>query len=193
MTFASIRQLAALLLASGIGTASLPSWAGIIYGIDYQNYNGRSGHAVYSELDITRDGFMGAYCTEGAGAGGRRIVFPFDVRDGFEIYRVDVWGVDTSVGSNLAFSLVESCQPFLSGGIPTRTILGTASSSGSAGDFLAIPYFGSHSVDPGTCAYFLEARFAADNAACVGADLAVRRVRLLTNNPDVIFRDDFEA
>lgn len=178
-------------IAVAIAVAAPLASAGILYGIDYRSYNGRSGHPVDSELEVTRTGFLGAYCAEAAEAGGRRMVYPLDVPDGFEIFGVTAWGEDNSAGNDLGLRLMESCQPFLEGGLPVTVPLATASTSGSDGEFSLFLFADQYVVQNATCAYWLEARFAADNAACAGTDLALTRFRVLTNNPDVIFRDHF--
>jgi hypothetical protein len=113
-------------IAVAIAVAAPLATAGILYGTDFRSYNGRSGHPVDSELEVTRTGFLGAYCAEPAEAGGRRMVYPLDVPDGFEIFGVTAWGEDNSAGNDLGLRLMESCQPFLEGGLPVTAPLATA-------------------------------------------------------------------
>ena len=44
-----------------------------------------------------------------------------------------------------------------------------------------------------TCTYYIESRFAQDTSACAGPALVLTRIRTLTLDPDVIFRDGFES
>jgi hypothetical protein len=185
------RGPAPLLLAVAVALATPQALAGILYGIDYHSYNGRSGHPEDSDVAISRTGFFGAYCANGAEAGGRRMIYPLDVPDGFEIFDVHVWGDDSSVANDLGLRIMESCQPFLEGGLPSTTPLATATTSGSDGEFSLSLFADQYPVQDSTCAYWLEARFAADDTACDGINLALTRFRVLVNNPDVIFRDHF--
>ena len=181
----------ALLLAAGFVLASAQANAGVLYGTDYDSYNGRSGPPSDSLLWLGRDGNFGSYCQSGASSGRRTVVYPFDIPDQFEVFSVRVWGIDDSASNNLSYELVKSCQPFLSGGGPVRTVLATAASSGTPGNFSQLLIPAEQVATSSTCAYFLEARFAPDNSACAGFDLRSVRVRLLSNNPDVIFRNGF--
>lgn len=180
-----------LLLSAVMTFAAAQASAGILYGVDYRGYNGRSGNPVDSNVDVVRSGFLGAYCANGAEAGGRRMIYPLDVPDDFEIFGVRVWGDDSSASNTLDLRLMESCQPFLEGGLPDTTPLATGATSGSDGAFSLFLFADQYPVMTATCAYWLEARFADDNTACAGGDLALTRLRVLTNNPDVIFRDRF--
>lgn len=192
MTFQIIQcKPNAVLFAAVLALGAAQAEAGVLYGTDYDSYNGRSGRPTDSLLSLGRDGNFGAYCQSGASSGRRTVVYPFDIKNGYEIFSVRVWGFDDSASNNLSYEMVQSCQPFLSGGAPVRTVLATAASSGSPGEFSEYLYLDQHVATSSTCAYFLEARFAPDNSACAGFDLRSVRVRVLSNNPDVIFRNGF--
>lgn len=171
--------------------ASQPGAAGILYGTQYETMIGRSGHRTSSALVIDSTGYLDAACLNSAGPGRRTLIYPFDIPDGFEIFKVEIWGRDASPSNDLGYRLVETCQPFLSPGVPVSTNLATYSTSGSPGEFVAFLFADQHVAISSSCAYYVEARFAADGAACGGYDLATRNVRILLNDPDVIFRDDF--
>lgn len=187
------RNKAALLLSAAIGLITAQASAGILYGTDYQSFSGRSGVLNTSDLDISRDGYFGAYCFNGADSVDRRMVFPFDIPDGFEIFGVQIWGEDLSATNDLEFALVEACQPFLEGGVPARTTLDSLASSGSSGRFVNFLFTSQYEANASECAYFLEASFADTGVACDGTSLSLTRVRILTNNPDVIFRSNFST
>ncbi|KAB2897929.1 MAG: hypothetical protein F9K31_10930 [Dokdonella sp.] len=173
------------------GLAASHATAGVLYGVEYRSYNGRSGFAASSTMEVARDGYFGIKCLNG-GAGKRKITWPLDVPAGHEIFDVRIWGDDVSDSNDLDFELVERCQPYASGDLITHTVLGSAGSSGSGGRFEAILGLPSHPVQPSTCTYTLEATFAAAGAACDGSNLTVTRLTLITNDPDVIFRDAFD-
>ena len=179
-----------LLLSAVIALAAGPASAGVLHGLDYRSYNGRSGHPVDHDVRVVRTGYLGAYCANGAEAGGRRMVYPLDVSGDLEIFGVRVWGNDSSTDNDLELRLMESCQPFLEGGLPATTALVGGATSGSGGEFSLFLFADQYQVMDATCAYWLEARFADDNTAC-NSDLALTRIRVLTNNPDVIFRSNF--
>ena len=180
------------LLGAAIFLTSSTASAGVLYGVEYQTVHGRSGHPGSSAAKIGRDGFLGAYCFNGTEAADRRTIYPLDIPNGYEIFSVTVWGDDSSPGNDLEASLIETCQPFLSAGAPTTSVIDTASTAGSAGRFALFLFAGQYLVDANSCAYYVEARFADATAACGGIDLAVDNVQVVTNNPDVIFRDNFE-
>ncbi|MCK9539527.1 hypothetical protein [Dokdonella sp.] len=182
---------AALLLAALLATAGVQVRAGVLYGIEFQNYNGRSGFAASSALDVARDGYLGAYCRNGVDADQRMLVYPFDLREDHAIVAVQVWGNDASASNDLSLQLIEACQPFLGGGIPQRTILASTSTSGAAGGFSTMLTTSLAGARSSECAYFLEASFAVPGAACASTDLRLIRVRLTSFDPDVIFRSDF--
>lgn len=193
MNHAIKHNKANLLLSAVIGLITAQASAGILYGTDYQSFSGRSGVLNTSDLDINRDGYFGAYCTNGADSVDRRMVYPFDIPNGFEIFGVRVWGEDLSATNDLQFALIEACQPFLAGGVPVRTTLASLASSGSSGRFANFLFTSQYEANANECAYFLEASFAADGVACDGANLSLTRIRILTNNPDVIFRSNFST
>lgn len=178
-------------LGALLAIAAAPAAAGTLPGVDFRSYNGRSGHATDSELGVIRTGFLGAYCSEGTAFGDRRMIYPLDVPDGFELFGVDAWGEDVSASHDLQLRLMESCQPFLGGGLPDTTALDTVASSGSDGAFRLSLFAGQYPVQTATCAYWVEARFAANGAACDGTNVALTRIRVVANDPDVIYRDNF--
>lgn len=162
--------------------------AGVLYGLEYHQYTGHSGHPTDSNLEVGTGGYFDAVCYNDDEIGRRTIIYPFDIPNGFEIVNVTVWGKDSSPTRDLGYRLVETCQPFISAGTPFNTNLALASSGGSAGLFILGLNANYHVAQSSSCSYFLEARFAPDDGSCVGSDLASRNVRLLLNNPDVIFR-----
>lgn len=167
------------------------SEAGVLYGTRYETMIGRSGHPTSSALVIDSTGYLDATCINNAGPGRRTLIYPFDIPAGFEIFKVEIWGRDASASNDLGYRLVETCQPFLAAGTPVSTNLAAYSTSGSPGEFVAFLFADQHVAISSSCAYYVEARFADDGAACDGYDLATRNVRILLNDPDVIFRDDF--
>lgn len=171
--------------------ATQPGAAGILYGTQYETVIGRSGHRTSSALVIDSTGYLDATCLNTAGPGRRTLIYPFDIPDGFEIFDVRIWGNDASSSNDLSYRLVETCQAFLTPDVPVSTTLATTSSSGSAGEFSLSLFADQHVAISSSCAYYVEARFAADGAACDGYNLITRNIRILLNDPDVIFRDDF--
>src|SRR3546814_2022710 len=102
----------ARLLAAALFLLAPPAFAGILYGIETRSYNGRSGEPTHSDLAVSRDGYFGAYCANGTGVGDRRMIYPLDVPDNFQIFNLRVWGEDVSTRHDLQLRLMESCQPF---------------------------------------------------------------------------------
>ena len=140
-----------------------------------------------------RDGYFGLVCNEGASSGSRRAVHPLDLPSGHALVSVTIWGLDESPSNDLRLRLRESCQPYLQGALPVTTTLAEASTSGAAGDF-AIALFPTLDAPlTATCTYYIESRFAQDTSACAGPALVLTRIRTLTLDPDVIFRDGFES
>ncbi len=181
--------LPAVACACAITTAS----AGVLHGLDARSLNGVSGHRIASHVQLGRDGYFGLVCNEGASSGSRRAVHPLDLPSGHALVSVTIWGLDESPSNDLRLRLRESCQPYLQGALPVTTTLAEASTSGAAGDF-AIALFPTLDAPlTATCTYFIESRFAQDTSACAGPALVLTRIRTLTLDPDVIFRDGFES
>lgn len=182
--------LSALLLPASMTLMTPQAMAGGTAGFEFKSFNGRSGRPGDSDLAIQRDGYFGAYCANGATPGSRSITYSFDIPNGHTLLGVQVWGVDSSASNNLAYELVESCLPYLSGGTPTYNVLATASTSGSGGNFTFYVTGVQTPANARDCAYFLQARFAAFGATCSGTSLISSKIRLVTDNPDVIFRSN---
>lgn len=182
--------VSALLFLLPLALAAPQAAAGGTAGFEFKSYNGRSARPGDSDLNIQRDGYFGAYCASGSTPGSRSITYPLDVPHDHNLLGVQVWGVDSSASNNLNYELVETCMPFLSGGTPTYNVLASSGTSGSAGNFSLYVTGVQGPALNATCAYFLQARFAAFGSSCDGFDLILHKVRLVTDDPDVIFRSN---
>jgi hypothetical protein len=192
MTFLH-RRLLASFPAGALLLSILPSAsAGVAPGLDVRSMNARSGHGTSSHVRMGRNGNFGLVCNEGISSGTRRAVHMIDVPATHVLVDVAIHGEDVAISHDLHFRLRQTCQPYLVGGVPDTTTIAEGTTSGAEGFYMVVLSSDGSVPSNNLCAYFLESRFADDNAACASAELDMTSIRIRMLDPDVIFRDGFE-
>lgn len=166
------------LWSQGLGAAPEPG-PGLVTGGGQTNHRAVAGSQFIARRDGFERGSLGEgdlYCATGSTEGfadGQ-----LDIHNGAELTFVRFWGDDACAGENLEVALFEFCQNDFLASAVTATVLGSAASNDTPGDFVKLITFNPPvPVDTRSCVYTFRAIFGDGSSCPCGSTLRLYKAR----------------